>query len=87
MCRGSVHGCDDQSTPDMHDVLEDPLWHEAKLMLNGMMEFDKCFCSRYACVPCKYVSRSLGLMLLLVLPDFFNTRMTNTELGYMEVSD
>ncbi len=76
------HVCDGGLIPDiMHDILEGALQYEIKLMIKIMVEVKQYFTlGKHKLIPVSFIK-------LLFPIDLLNTRLTNTELGYMEASD
>ena len=89
VCR-YFHVCDGGLVPDvMHDLLEGAMQYEVKLMLKKMIEIDNYFSHRKLRIPLADIKTMHYTKLhnSIMTTDTFNTRLTNTELGYMEVSD
>ena len=67
----------------MHDILVGALQYEVKLMLNNMIEVNQYFSLGMH----NLYNTSLLHYIILTSLDLFNTRLSNTEVGYMEASD
>jgi len=80
------HVCDGGLVPDvMHDILEGALQYEMKLLLKRMI--DTISASVRKLRISSRIHHVLTIATMVCTIDTFNSRLINTELGYMEISD